>query len=1547
MKVKLMGKGIDYVLEKTETDFAWIKNPKAADRLTTSTTSSTSTSESSRVDKVAADLASWGSGSWNIQKKEDYRVASGRAIDFILQSLCEEDQALYDEHASAMALWTALKVKHSRTNKNEANSNLANIANFVYDAKLGVNGCWAKLKEYRRKLIAANALMKNSYPDEGLLMIFTRTMPIEFRATIDVLKFQLTMTVDEKLKALYEVEERNKEANDKESEESAHIARGSKYIPPYRRNSNDSTGSDSRRKYNTVCLLCDENHYIRNCPNIPRARKLILEYRKNQKKNSSEVKDAKVEKKHFSSSKHASKFKHKHTTNRSKAYAAKSNDEVSDSEHDSETESTSSTESCALSTSNLSKADPSSWIVDTGASSHMTDQRSNFRSLKRVWTKGVKVGGGVLRCNYIGEAELKCRDGSSMLLSNVLFVPDLGVNLLSVRRLCQTKTAPKFVGNDEKLYLMDGERKIVSARMQDGLYCVTNVAKGYEETALNTQEQVIKSKPDESHESDNEATTQKDRARYLRYHKRFAHLGPKKIANLHHVTTTKRIKVPKDLSICEVCALTKLRNKIPKELAEWAKTLLGRIQFDVAGPFPVTIRGNRWFLLIIDTFSRRNWVIPLKTKGDAYEALLQWKLQIELQTGKKVKSARSDNAPELLKAIEQWEVETGFEGQSTTIASSHQNGPAERSIQTVEADMRALLEEAKLPIEFWDEAAEVDAYVRNRTDVGLVIDGKKTSPIGAFTGHPPSIDHIRRWGSKCYYYVDRKTVPARERHDKLINPGRVGVFMGYSDKTNKHFKVYSPERGCTIVVSVVRIDEEINGGEVELKLRNCESGSQGTMNVMKDRKPRGRPAKALEPIQEIPIKITTTPPQVITPRFTPPANIPVFAKEDMPDIVDKEVEHVPLEPIESPDLDKATKNKNHKNKERTESQSSPTLSLSPREMQPTVEDAIEESNIPAQPIQASPVISKHISATLAPIYFTRGNAKRAAEEQAEGTRDVKRIRAMIAKSIADNEVDLDEFEELLGVEIAFPAEVIAGILIPRTYKEAVEDPTYGERWKAAIAEELLALYQNQTFREVILPKGANRVSCKWVFTVKTLADGTIERFKARLVARGFSQVYGEDYTETFAPTVRMDTLRLFLATVAAEDLECYQFDIKNAFTESHLKEEIYLEPPQGVLVPKGRVWQALRSLYGLKQAARDWNKLMRDELLGWGFVQSLADPCLFTHSKRSTKLLVYVDDIVASAEVRSDIDWFYGKLKSRFNTKSLGEIEKILGARVTRDRKAKSITIDQEQYLTRVLERFGITSEKAKGKKIPAADYNNLRPATNDDTRINTSEYQQAIGSLMYAMVFTRPDIAYVLGKLSQFMSDPAEHHGHALKYLFRYLKSTATLKIVYSPTGGVRNLGVYSDADWATAKEDRKSVSGSVSMFYGGPVSWSSKKQRSVSTSSCESEYIALSSCAKQGQWLGQVLRDLGLSKYVGKDPRLVQMYGDNQGAIALTQNAHLNERSKHIDICYHFIRDLAEQRRLRVDFIPTDEMIADGMTKPLQRVKFERFKEQMGMQR
>jgi hypothetical protein len=217
----------------------------------------------------------------------------------------------------------------------------------------------------------------------------------------------------------------------------------------------------------------------------------------------------------------------------------------------------------------------------------------------------------------------------------------------------------------------------------------------------------------------------------------------------------------------------------------------------------------------------------------------------------------------------------------------------------------------------------------------------------------------------------------------------------------------------------------------------------------------------------------------------------------------------------------------------------------------------------------------------------------------------------------------------------------------------------------------------------------------------------------------------------------------------------------------------------------------------------------------------------------------------------------------------------------------------------------------------------------------------------MYAMIQTRPDIAFTLGRLSQYMSKPVERHGHSLKWLLQYTRSTLKQKLRLGAGGAhSRHMGVYTDADWASDKKDRKSISGGVSMFYGGPISWTSRKQKSVATSSAESEYISQAMYAKQGQWAAQIWKDMGVPQYINNNNELtVQMYGDNQGALALVKNPHLHERSKHIDISYHFIRDLAEKKKLGITYIPTADMIADGMTKPLAKVAHKRFRLQLGL--
>ncbi|KAI0994923.1 hypothetical protein K3495_g13257 [Podosphaera aphanis] len=217
----------------------------------------------------------------------------------------------------------------------------------------------------------------------------------------------------------------------------------------------------------------------------------------------------------------------------------------------------------------------------------------------------------------------------------------------------------------------------------------------------------------------------------------------------------------------------------------------------------------------------------------------------------------------------------------------------------------------------------------------------------------------------------------------------------------------------------------------------------------------------------------------------------------------------------------------------------------------------------------------------------------------------------------------------------------------------------------------------------------------------------------------------------------------------------------------------------------------------------------------------------------------------------------------------------------------------------------------------------------------------------MYSMVCTRPDIAWTLGRLAQYISKPAIHHGIALKNLLRYIRSSIKQKVRFGPRGANNDyIQVFTDADWASDKVDRKSFSGGVVMFYGGPISWASRKQNSVATSTADAEYIAMAMFAKQGLWIAQILKDIKMQEHISTNGNTVQMLGDNQGALALAKNPHLHERSKHIDICYHFIRDLSEKGKIEVKYTSTVDMIANGMTKSLQKIAFQRFKNLMGIQ-
>lgn len=511
---------------------------------------------------------------------------------------------------------------------------------------------------------------------------------------------------------------------------------------------------------------------------------------------------------------------------------------------------------------------------------------------------------------------------------------------------------------------------------------------------------------------------------------------------------------------------------------------------------------------------------------------------------------------------------------------------------------------------------------------------------------------------------------------------------------------------------------------------------------------------------------------------------------------------------------------------------------------------------------------------------------------------------------------------------------------PITIDEALNGPNAKE-WSIATKSEIDSLKQNKTWDLVDPPNDKNIVGCKWVFKHKRDENGDIQRFKARLVAQGYSQKPGIDYDEVFAPVARYNSIRSILAIVNEFDLELHQMDVKTAFLHGELDEEIYMAQPEGFVDENNpeKVCKLRKSLYGLKQAARCWNQALHKFLIESDYIQSNADPCIYIKRvKLNDKeclviVAVYVDDLIIASNDTVILLEEKRKLSQRFATVDQGEIKFCLGMSIKRDRKLGILKIDQIAYLKRILEKFGMADCKPISTPMEA---NKHFQKSTETQPIKLKEYQSAIGSLLYAAIGTRPDLAFSVGVLSQFMSNPGTEHWVGVKRIFRYLKGTLNLglKFVSSKTRTI-NLQGYADADWAGDKISRKSTSGFVFQIGDSTVTWSSRRQSIVALSSAEAEYVSLSDASQEAVWLQRLLDELGFKQH-----HKITLHEDNQAAIALAKNGKYSSRTKHIDVKYHYVRQAIEDGKLKVDYCPTEDMIADIMTKSLSRVKFEKLR-------
>jgi len=505
-----------------------------------------------------------------------------------------------------------------------------------------------------------------------------------------------------------------------------------------------------------------------------------------------------------------------------------------------------------------------------------------------------------------------------------------------------------------------------------------------------------------------------------------------------------------------------------------------------------------------------------------------------------------------------------------------------------------------------------------------------------------------------------------------------------------------------------------------------------------------------------------------------------------------------------------------------------------------------------------------------------------------------------------------------------------------TFRDIMRMPQLQQKeWKNACHEELEALRKRKVFELVQLPHGRKAIRNRWVFNIKT--DG---RKKARLVAKGFSQVEGIDFDEIFSPVVRFESVRFMLALSALEGWTISALDVKSAFLYGKLDEEIYMEQPEGFKV-KGQETKVLRlrrAIYGLKQAALAWWRELAASLKELGFIRFSSDAGIFICRLADGSFVIivaYVDDIMFIGPNNGLIASKKRDFMVRWDCRDLGECKEFLRMRIIRNQ--NRILLDQSSYLDKVVERFGMKNAKFAQTPLPAGytpKENKL--AVNATLR---TEYQQVIGSLLYIMLGTRPDIAFAVTKMAQFAANPSKEHLDKAKYIVRYLASTPKYALVLD---GASNKGLiaYSDSDYAGDPIKRRSQTGYFFKLANGAISWQSRAQKTVALSSTEAEYMALSDCSHQAVWMQQLYSELGLTQ------RPTPICADNQGSIFIGSNPVQERRTKHIDVRYHYIRECVEDGKVELFWVPTDENPADMFTKNLGHVKFLQFRSMLGLE-
>lgn len=924
----------------------------------------------------------------------------------------------------------------------------------------------------------------------------------------------------------------------------------------------------------------------------------------------------------------------------------------------------------------------------------------------------------------------------------------------------------------------------------------------------------------------------------------------------------------------------------------------------------------------IDKKTRFTTLVFLHTKDQwyqRYEAIVRW---FKNQKGRVHKIWRTDNGGEFCcKEVAAINAREGIEHSLTPPHTPNKNSTGERFWRTMIEAVGAMLLHAGMAPSWWVEAATYFVYIRNRTKLKCL---KWKTPYEKFYKTKPHKVDLKVYGCLSYVLVEAANRSKKDL-DKVIPCTHFGIDSSgrYKFRTLEDNKVSIVSDSATFIEDVFP-----EGKHKHLK------------HLMQDEL-----EKVLNSVRSIPPSETTTNQNA--------ANLkPILpASDSSPDSTNENADfktNPPGSTLKNSEEEEDGESSSDEEEDAIDSQDSriqqpsdnktlpqdvPSPHMPPLESFsddfcrrhgiPTIaESTIPLDDVPPLHIVPTPELSNYehderVEDPQDPPSMPAQVLRRSTRTRAPSAKFINRVQHQDLTA-ADLEEGQKPRRKSRRYWKKYPSEGMANSAtaptIPANFDQAMLVPE-APKWKEAIDKELGAVKRTGSMVYVKdLPAGHQAIKCRWVFKIKPANEQEPEIYKARLVAQGFRQRLGIDYDETYAAVAKMTSFRILVALAAAHNTRLTKLDVANAFLESDIDSDVYIHPPQGL--PQHGFFKLKKALYGLKQSPRLFQQTLAAEFRKLGFHPTTSDCCIYVHPHSKTRILTVVDDCVIEGNDEAMRQRIEQRLKERFKIKAFNSVEIFIGIQLKHT--STHITLHQAQFIELLLERFNMEGCKIANTPASATPQQGYSPPLAPG-----NGYRQLIGSLIYLMA-TRPDICSSVVSLSRHLENPTEAHMQAAKRVLRYLAGTTHKGVSFRKGHKDNKLVVFSDSDWAGCKETRRSTSGFLVYFAGGPISFKSKLQPTTALSSCEAEYVALTLAVKDILFMHQLFKELGVDIITP-----TMMFGDNSAAIALAKNPVNHQRTKHIDIKHHFLREHIARETIKLAYVPTKHNLADILTK------------------